>query len=493
MRKSVVLGMMMLALLLVSCSKNDYVNTLPKEAQLVLSVDVAEMFAKSGLDDKEIQNEFQQKFVERANDDQKKMLETLLSDPKKIGLDWKEKIYYYVADSEMGLVAAVDDADNLSAFFEQLAEKNEVEKVENDGDFTWVHAQGVLVGYTDERLLAMSVYGDDEVFKQKMQQRLQQSSEQSFAGTEAFKKIEEADADIALYSIYSVLAQWGAKKMQAFLPKDLNPEKMEILLSLHFEKGRGMLSAELFSADKDTQTAIENYTKQAKEQKGTFAECVPADFLVYGSFNCSQEMVDKLLDSNKQIGFVLEMLNRIVPVTDILKSVDGDVAFFVSGNSSMRNPEVMLYARLGKQDVFQHSEGWEKQAASAGLPLKSEGENRFKVSQGRESLYFGLKGEDLYLTNAERYARQVGATYKNERMAPWVSEIKNSYGFFLADLSALQAIPDFQREIPSPLADQLDVLVIRGVKPTKAEVLFTVKEQDENLLKTIVKICLKLV
>ena len=147
-KRTVYFFLFVFSFLLASCSKREYVNSLPKDSQLVAQIDVVDLFQKAGFEDEKISG----------------VLQELIHHPEHVGIDWNEKVYAYVSNNTMGFVAAVNDADKLTGFLEKHAKALGV-TLDVDGDYTWASTDMLLVGYNDEQLLAMTIYGDGMVFR----------------------------------------------------------------------------------------------------------------------------------------------------------------------------------------------------------------------------------------------------------------------------------------------------------------------------------------
>lgn len=161
MNRNVLIGCLLATvMLLASCSKkNVYENVLPKDAAVVVSVDLVSMADKSGLS-----SDKGAPVVARLSNALKsgaegagELIDKVTKDPSESGLDLTEKVYYFVGSGGVstGLVMRVSDDGKLEDLLKALHDQQVCEKpVEADGCM-WTAMGNVLVAYTDDAFLAM--------------------------------------------------------------------------------------------------------------------------------------------------------------------------------------------------------------------------------------------------------------------------------------------------------------------------------------------------
>ena len=75
-KRTVYFFLFVFSFLLASCSKREYVNSLPKDSQLVAQIDVVDLFQKAGFEDEKISG----------------VLQELIHHPEHVGIDWKRSM-----------------------------------------------------------------------------------------------------------------------------------------------------------------------------------------------------------------------------------------------------------------------------------------------------------------------------------------------------------------------------------------------------------------
>lgn len=445
--------LLVLAFLCVSCSNREYINSLPKEAQLVLSVNPESLFQKADISDI---SSFPQ------------YLQVLLDSPEKVGVDWTKDIYFYLSDNNMGFVAAMNDADRLTDFLEQNAQEFNIH-VESDGDYYWAYTDMLLIGYNDDQLLSMTIYGDAKVFRQKAKKLMKQDVGDSFASSSSFVKLVSAKSDFAIYADATALPENLLGKWLDFLPKNVDLNSLSLLLSANMEKGKLLANAEFFSNDAKIQKAILDLASSMKKQGDTYINAVPENFTIYGSLGCTPQLID-LLKQNQGIGMTLALLDQVVPASDLFQKMNGDISFFLQGS------DYMLYAQLDDTSIFDN-DSWAHHNG-----IRTRGKHIYSF----DNYTFGLKEDSFFITNNSSLA-ELNPAFVSNAATSWKDVQKDSFGFLLLNLPKVEALS----VLPSNLRLQFEQAVLLWKEPTKFEITVTMKNQDENILKTLLNSWMK--
>ena len=159
-RNVLVSCLLVTVMLLASCSKkNDYEKVLPKDAAVVMSVDLVSMADKSGLSGDEgapvvarLSNALKSG-AEGAGE----LIDKVTKDPSESGLDLREKVYYFVGSGGVstGLVMRVSDDGKLEDLLKALHDQQVCDMPKEADGCMWTAMGNVLVTYTDNAFLAM--------------------------------------------------------------------------------------------------------------------------------------------------------------------------------------------------------------------------------------------------------------------------------------------------------------------------------------------------
>ena len=100
---------LLLLLVLVSCSKNEYVNLIPKDASFVLSVDVKSIAEKSDFTNSPLYPQFLD-LVKGSAGSSAAVAQQYIDDPAKMGIDFREPVYLFQSADMYCMVMAVYDS-----------------------------------------------------------------------------------------------------------------------------------------------------------------------------------------------------------------------------------------------------------------------------------------------------------------------------------------------------------------------------------------------
>lgn len=448
-KRTVYFFLFVFSFLLASCSKREYVNSLPKDSQLVAQIDVVDLFQKAGFEDEKISG----------------VLQELIHHPEHVGIDWNEKVYAYVSNNTMGFVAAVNDADKLTGFLEKHAKALGV-TLDVDGDYTWASTDMLLVGYNDEQLLAMTIYGDGKVFRQRARKFMKQDVAESFVSNPSFQKIEASSSDLSIYAVASVLPESVLGKWLAFLPDNIDLNSLYTILAADFNTGKLDAGINFYSDNPEIQESIKNLSSSLKLQNGVFLDHIPSDFSLYGSLCCTPELVS-FLKKNRETGMAMELIAQVVPFYELLDNLE-DVAFYTSSSG-----DFMTYGQLKNTD-FLTNDSW---ASKYGIRMLGNHSYAFG------SYSFGLNADVFYLSSNPQWRDRVDATYQNDLLVSWADKVKDTYGFVMVNLPKMPEIPF----LPSEIRNQLEIAAIRWTQPEHFELTVCVKNQRDNVLKVLLQ------
>ncbi|MBQ9286814.1 MAG: DUF4836 family protein [Bacteroidaceae bacterium] len=440
---------LVISFLLASCSKRDYVNSLPKDSQLVAQIDVVSLFQKAGLENENLSG----------------VLKDVTQHPEKTGIDWNEKVYAYVSNNAMGFVAAVSDADKLAEFLKNDAQSWGV-SMEEDGDYTWASTREWLLGYNEEQLFAMNIYGDAKVFRQRAKKFMEQDAADSFVSHSSFQKLVASGSDLSIYADASVLPESVIGKWLSFFPDDVELSSLCTLLSVDFNVGKLEANVDFHSDDSKVQEAIRHLTSSLKVQDGVFTKNIPSDFSLFASFHSTPELV-KILRGNRDIGMTLELVAQAVPVHELLNELE-DVAFYTSPSS-----EFMAYGQLNSTAIFT-DDSW---ASRNGIRMLGNHSYAFG------SYAFGQDGQYFYLSSHQSRKGVSATVGQNLLLDSWASKIKGTYGFVMVNLPHFSAASG----LPTDISSQLETAVLRWTEPVHFELTVSVRNQQDNILKVFLQ------
>ena len=206
--RSVVWGtLVVFAVMLSSCSGDDYINAIPESSTLLISTNTAKL---SGVGSQHL-------------------LKSLLhiSNIDKTGLDLSANVYFFEdACSNIGLWAKVSDDDKLADMLQQAGCH-----VEKRRGFRFAVLPGNwIIGFSDVSALLMGpvIPAAQDDMKAQMVQYLKQDEDEGIKGTPIMERLQTIDAPMAMVCQAQSLPEQFFKPFTVGAPRDADPKDIKI-------------------------------------------------------------------------------------------------------------------------------------------------------------------------------------------------------------------------------------------------------------------------
>ncbi len=356
-------------------------------------------------------------------------------DPAHPGIDVLAPIYFFSSPQfPFGAVLAVTDADDLTANLEALKASGEarVGEITQARGLTWVEVEKALLAYDDEKLL-IAVEATEQA-RPEMHRLMTQGEDESGMRTLLFADLEELDG---VLTAVTTLGSLPAEATRAFSSLGIPPEEVRFAVSLDADKSALHARAFALSDNQAWASLLDAQKKLLGRIDGTRLRQLPQDpdvlFLTRLSGKPLYEQIRPALTSN----FLFGMVNASFDVETLIGAINGDVALVGSGNMDDVNSMVCVWtAELDTEKVMNDLPDWPLfNPANSTLPIKQVGDNRFSVQVLRNSVYYGIADECLYISNNEQYASHIGAAAPEKGfVAHSASEIEDNYAYFMLNL-----------------------------------------------------------
>ncbi|MBO5182098.1 MAG: DUF4836 family protein [Paraprevotella sp.] len=386
-------------------------------------------------------------------------------DMQDCGVDWSEKVYIFMCnmcnEKSAGVLACMNDADKLTAYL-NLIDPHYRDKLvieERDG-YYWVMVDGsILVGYNDEKLLAVgqvNAYNKAQV-RQQMLLWLGQDESESGLNTPLYKKLDEKEG------IFTYAASGNAipeeiftaikKQMMGQLPGQIaDLRKINVAGAVQVDRKKLSCPLEVFTEDEALNASWDVVDKQARKLGSDFIEQAPEGMVMWLGANVVGETMLEQLRSNPDLRTMLVGLNMMADVDNILKSIDGNMMVAVGGESA-EVPTVLLTADVKDKNVLKELPNWLKPLQ---MKCTTVSENEFLVNTPAGDIAAGVRKDILYLTNQSLLAENVGKSNEAVELKPYKSEIKDSYLFILFSM------PNFMKSTLYKTLSRNDMSVAMG-------------------------------
>ena len=425
-------------LLLASCSKsNPYEQAIPQDADLVTAIHLDQLAQKAGLEDKTRKAKIQQALEKRlVSSETKPFLQSLLSEPEKLGLDLRSPIYFYHSPrAKAALLMRLSERDDLEKQLKKLFSSAEFKQTEEQGYTLLSPKSGPegqeIVAY-DKKTLLIAVPEVGTQVKQLLQETMQPKKEQSFAETKYFEQFQQAKGDIRIY--LDTKSLYKSSKLPAYAATNVN----KMVFGANFESGRLRITMQLVYKDKAEQQKIEDRMKRIYAQSitGSLDKYLPKSPDLVVGINSNMAAAMKELDlaptSNAEEARMTMVLNSLI-------SGEGVLAISELGSSN----NVYAYTESTQPDAIDSVAKWIGSEELA--VVDSTGAHQYRIQHDGLAFDMGHRNGINYLISSAR----VGELLQPQAGRPtpvYAEQIKGKYAYFFFDLEQF-----IQRSFLTPL------------------------------------------
>lgn len=367
-------------MLLISCSRDHYLNAIPEESVAVVSIDMPQLAEKiKGVD---------------AN-----ILKTLfhVSDASDCGIDITSKIYLFESpEGNFGMVAKVKDENDLSNWLGNLANRGICRKLQSRrGKHFTVLDKSWVVGFNEDAFLVMGPAVD--VAQAELMRLMMKylDADEGIQGTPLGDSLERIGTPIAMAAQIQALPEqltapftWGA-------PQNADLQNILISAEMNLENGCLFIDGETFSYDEKINMTLKEASKVFRPIGERYIRKIPKDTYLSILMNVDGKKFYPLLKQNKELSLLLTGVSAAINMDEILQSVDGDMAF-VYNDFGADKADIAVGAELGNSDFMDDVDEW-KQSPPNGVQflewkhggMKQKNHKAYHLS-GTTNIYFGV-------------------------------------------------------------------------------------------------------
>lgn len=385
---------MMLAIIMplafVSCSDDDYVNAIPDNVQLLMSLNTVKV---SGVGNPLV-------------------LKSLLhvSKVSDTGLDLSERVFLFEdAQGNLGLCAKLDDSGKLAKTLEHA----NVEVRKKRGFQFAALPSNWVIGFSDKAALLMGpvVPSAQADMMTLMSRYLAANEDEGIKGSPVYDKLDSIDAPMALVCQVKALPQQFAALFTMGTPKNANPADVMLAAAMEVQNGRLLMRGGTFSFKKPVNNALVDACAVYRPIKGNYARSMSENDFIGLFLNVDGKSFHRLVTQNRGIAAMLAGINSAIDMDNILKSVDGDLAILVPNATDRQGFSLRMTAKLSSAPWLADVGYW-KQSVPKGGYIGDWGENRFFYRSTDTSYYFGVTSDMQYMSGGseEEALRSVKAS-----------------------------------------------------------------------------------
>lgn len=404
------------ALLLVgwfsSCSSvPEYGKMIPKDAVVVISIDVEEAVKSSDLGDlKPLTDKFN-KMIESSSlsEDKRVQLKQMMENPSELGFDLSQPMYFFLAGSMKthgGFVGGVDSKENLLKFINSLHTMGVCGSVKELDQISYVGINQAVFAFTEDWFFVTSQSRSQENEREVVQMIASlaaQTKENSLASAKVFQSMHDREGFVHVLVLgsgyHSMMEKLGntqeLQMVEKMLPSNVKVADFAAVYDGVMKKGEGSLVVEILPQTSEAEKVLETYNFYNKID-GTYEKYVPEDALFYAIGN---------LNGKKYFSFLREALEKsgtplgneefVSRVQTVVEAIDGDVAFCVDTKNMSNNlPNIKLF-------VTSKDKKWLSLVSDFNLAgqLEENGTDQYKMPLRYEGpyAYFGQQSQMAYL------------------------------------------------------------------------------------------------
>ena len=494
-------------LFLAACSpKSEYTNAIPKNASVVVSMELDEMAKKAGLEGESgesVSRKLKALLKGGLQGDAARLAERIIDQPSESGISFDDKAYLFATPhaGAWGILVKVDDEGKLESLFKVLEKESLALPLREESGCCWTQIGSVLCAFNNGTLLFLQPSkGDAQGMKGTLLSLMRQKEEDGFSALPEFDKVEAEDNDIAsVFNLSAVPYEWTTP-LRMGVSGDIHLEDIKYFVSGNFKNGRVVVETESLIQNPKVTAFFDTMDKVLQPIQGKYLDYYQGNTMIWASGRIQGRELYKMLCQNPTVKQVLNNPLLPVDVEGIFSSVEGD--FAIGQDNMVTGGNILLYADVTNTDFLKTFEDIRPLLALTGgrITLDCVGQNEYLMRTYYGAFWFGVKNNRLYVTNNQTWAEEVGRTYGGSlSMKPWAREVRENrlyFSFNMSDLFAtLAKYPQAQLfgskqtdGMVKLLLNQCDYLTLSmsDCRHGKAELVF--KDKNLNLLQVIAQL-----
>ena len=488
-------------LFLVSCSpKTEYTHALPKNASIVVGMELDQMANKAGLNGSEgekVIKKLKTLMKGGLQGDAAQLAERIIDQPSESGLSFDDKVYLFATPhaEALAILAKVTDEGKLETLMNVLQKESIATPLREESGCRWTQVGGALCAFNNGTfLLLQPSKGDASGMKGTLLSLMRQKEGEGFASLPEFTKIEAPGNDIASVVNLSAVPYELTTPLRMGLSADIRLEDIKYFVSANFEPGKVVMNSESLISNPKILGFFDTMDKVIQPIQGKYLDYYQGNTLLWASGRIDGKELYRMLCQNPTIKQMLDNPLLPVDVEYIFSSIQGD---FAVGRSTLYTNNYLLYADVTNSDFLKTFEDLRPMLALTGgqIVLDNVGTDEYVMRTYEGNYYFGVKDNRLYVTNNRSFAEEAGRTYgASMGVKPWSAEVKQNRLYASVNLSAIAKAYRSYSFTGNKQVDTFLMLLINQCnylnasmpdwRQGKAELVLN--DKDQNLLKLLV-------
>ena len=438
------LSLVSVLLALAACSpQTEYTHAIPKNASVVMGMELDEMAEKAGLNGQEgdkVISKLKTLIGGGLQGDAAQLAERIIDQPSESGLSFDDKVYLFATPhaEALAMLAKVTDEGKVEKLLDMLEKESVATPLREESGCRWAQVGGTLCAFNNGTfLLLQPSKGDASGMKGTLLSLMRQKEGEGFHALPEFAKVKAEGNDLAsVINLSAMPYEWSAP-LRMGLSGNIRLEDIKYFVSANFEQGRVVMNSESLINNPMIQGFFDAMDKVMQPVGGKYLDYYEGNTMLWMGGNIQGKELYKMLCQNPTIRQVLD--NPILPVDVeyIFSSIEGDFAF---GCDNLTTGNYLLYADVTNSGFLKTFEDLRPLLALTGgqIVLDNVGENEYLMHTLYGKFWFGVKDNRLYVTTNRTWAEEVGRTYgASLGRKPWASEVKENRLYASVNLKAL--------------------------------------------------------
>ncbi len=486
------LPLVMMLLVLVSCSKSEYVSVIPKDAGFVMSVNMKSIAEKADFANSSLYPQFVDLLKGMAGS-AAEQVQSYIEDPGQTGIDFREPLYVFQSADMLAMAMAVEDKGDLEDMIETMQKEGVCGEIEDADGFSFVKSSfGGYFAFNKNTLLIVAPSkgtGTPQYCQQYCRQLFSLEKEDCFVESEAFSQLDGLDGDIVFYGDLGSLSESTMGELKSLLPEGVRYSDVQVFSSFLAEQGRAVWSSRLKGKTGNVQKLIEEGSGNLQHIDGKFVESPMQDFSVWASAGVEKGALLAMLKQSNTGRQMLLMIERAIDVEHILREVEGDVVVVMPpAAADYKNPEFLLLAEVDDDDFMEDVDYWQKSMKDYGMSMtKTIGQN-YLISSGDISINWGLDDENVYFATPQMFAKNSMST-RSDILRAYRDEIEDSYFYVYVNVPALLSSGKAAKRVGVLSTDKaledLKSIIVQSKEHDRMDIFFNLSDQSQNFLKAL--------
>lgn len=384
MKKIAYLMALLWVWVMTSCSNHDYLNAIPAESTMLISLNTAKMTGAGS-------QTLLKAFLHATN-------------MNNTGIDISKPVMLFEdAQGNLGICAKTEDEKQLATLLRKMG----VEIKESQGFHFAALPNHWMVGYSDVSALIMGpvLPAAQSEMKQLMTRYLKAKEDDGIVGTPMYDKLDSIDAPMSMVCQAKALPEYLIAPFTLGAPQGTDPSQVIIAANLEIKDGCLWISGQTFSFVKRINEALQMAQASYRPISGKYVASMSQQDAAGLFVNVDGTKFIKLMTGNRGIQIMLSGINTAIDMNSIIKGVDGDLAI-ITPSLGQTSFQIMMAAKLKNADWLADVDYW-KQSVPAGGIIGDWGRDCYYYRDGKTSYYFGVTPDWQYMSGvSEQDAQQ---------------------------------------------------------------------------------------